>query len=84
LHVGNVNKCLFVDDATSAITLRIGLLMALHHACAFDLDLALGRRNFQYATALALVATCNDHHLIILSNLGAFDSRHSSNNLRRK
>jgi hypothetical protein len=69
LHVGDVYESFLVDDAPTPIALGIRPLMALDHAGAFDLDLALRRRYLQHAPAPAFVAAGDNHYLIVLPDL---------------
>src|SRR5712691_11574689 len=69
LHIRNIDVRLLVDNATAAIALWVGPLMAFDHPYAFNLDLGVPGQHFQNPASLALITTGDDHHLIILLNL---------------
>src|SRR5436190_24147314 len=84
LHIRHVDERLFIDNPAAPVRLRVGLLMPLDHPDTFDSDLALCRVYFEHPPTAALVASGNDYHLIIFSNLRALCSGHLLNHLRRE
>src|ERR1700730_124290 len=76
LHIGNINKSLFVDNPTATVGLRISALVALDHAGAFDLYFSSCWSSLEDTASPAFVASGNDHHLIVLLNFCALNSCH--------
>ena len=68
LDVGNVDKSFLFDDAAAPIALRVGALVPLDYAGAFNFYFSRDGRYFEHATTLALVTAGNNHHLIVLLN----------------
>src|SRR5205809_7527355 len=74
-HIGNVDPRFLVDNPAATIARR--LLMPLDHSSAFHLHLATGRRHGEHATTLALVASGDQDHLVVLLNLRSLSGFHN-------
>src|ERR1044071_7124093 len=77
LDVRNIYESFLFNDAAAAIALRIGALVTLDNANAFNFDLAVSRRDFEHAAPLSFITAGYYYNLTVLSNFCSLCSRHA-------